>query len=419
MVESIPSFMQFIISYMKSFRWLGLALFLSACQAQTPRTVTILDGGNIVSVSTNDRIPLSILAEAGIDAQPDDRVLVNGIPHALGDEISMDDAIQLQLRRAVNIILITSQSEQKIQTSAFTVGDVLKEADIEIGIHDEVIPPLTTPVIDSLTIEFYPARELTVTSGGSSLTIHSSAKTVGEALAEAGIPLQGLDASFPAENEALPSDGQIRVVRVTESISIEIQSIPFSIEETESADVAFGQQEILQNGVNGAAMIRTRIRYENGVEVSRVDEGRTVLKEPIPQQVANGTKIVLSPVGGDAPYQYWYAAQMYASWYSPCNSGTGGCSYGTASGARAGYGIVAVDYSIYSYLAGMKVYIPGYGLATIGDTGGGPIVETAYGVPRTQWIDLGYDDNAIGGLSGWVTVYFLAPAPAEIPYFFQ
>jgi hypothetical protein len=110
---------------------------------------------------------------------------------------------------------------------------------------------------------------------------------------------------------------------------------------------------------------------------------------------------------------------MYASWYSPCNSGTGGCSYGTASGARAGYGIVAVDYSYYSYLAGMRVYIPGYGVATIGDTGGGPIIESVFGVPRYQWIDLGYDDNNIGGLSGWVTVYFLEPAPAEIPYFFQ
>jgi hypothetical protein len=65
------------------------------------------------------------------------------------------------------------------------------------------------------------------------------------------------------------------------------------------------------------------------------------------------------------------------------------------------------------------VYIPGYGVATIGDTGGGPIIETAFGVARTQWIDLGYDDNNIGALSGWVTVYFLEPAPAEIPYFLK
>jgi hypothetical protein len=110
---------------------------------------------------------------------------------------------------------------------------------------------------------------------------------------------------------------------------------------------------------------------------------------------------------------------MYATVYSPCASGTGGCSYGTASGARAGQGIVAVDYSIYSYLAGMQVYIPGYGLATIGDTGGGPIIESALGVPRTRWIDLGFNEGEMRNMTGWVTVYFLAPAPAEIPYFLK
>ena len=261
---------------MKSLQWLILALYLSACQAQTTRTITILDEGKVISVSTSAQIPSSILAEAGIAAQPTDRILVNGIPYALSDKITDNGHIQLQLLHAVNIILISPQGEQKIQTSAFTVGDVLKEAGIKIGIHDRVTPPPSTPVTESLTIEFSPARELIITSGGMSLTIHSAAKTIGEALAEAGIPLQGLDTSFPAENEALPADGQIRVVRVSESISVEIQSIPFSTEEAESADVAFGQQEILQNGVNGLAMTRTRIRYEDGVEVSRMDEGRTV-----------------------------------------------------------------------------------------------------------------------------------------------
>jgi hypothetical protein len=110
---------------------------------------------------------------------------------------------------------------------------------------------------------------------------------------------------------------------------------------------------------------------------------------------------------------------MYATVYSPCASGTGGCSYGTASGARAGYGIVAVDSSAYSYLAGMRVYIPGYGTATIGDTGGGSIIESNLGIPRTKWIDLGFDDGKIINMTGWVTVYFLAPAPAEIPYFLK
>lgn len=411
----------FIIILMKFSR---LLVFLAAtliigCQQFSPRSVTILDGENTVVVTTNETTPLLILSKAGIVAQPSDRTLVNGIPYELNDSISFNGNLQVQLRRAVNIKLVTPQGEQTIQTSAFTVGDVLKENGIKVEINDEVDPPLTTPVTDSLTITFFPAQDLTISSGGSVINIRSTVGTVGEALAAAGIPLMGLDTSLPAENEALPSDGQITVSRVTETVTVELQSIPFSTEETESADVEFGQQKILQNGVNGVAMVRTRIRYENGVEVKRTEEEKTILQEPIKQVVANGSKIVLAPVGGNAPYQYWYSTQMYASWYSPCNSGTGGCSYGTSSGARAGYGIVAVDYSIYPYLAGMKVYIPGYGLATIGDSGGGPIIETAFGVPRTQWIDLGYDDNAIGSLTGWVTVYFLEPAPAEIPYFFK
>ena len=349
---------------MKFVRITVAALFLlfAGCQTSPPRQITILDGERTLAISTTETTPRSILAKAGIAAQPEDRVFVNGIPYALDDEIPTGGTVQLQLQRAVTVTVVTAGGEQTARTSA---------------------------------------------------------RTVGEALAQAGIPLMGLDQSIPLENEALPLDGQIKVIRVREVVQAEFQSIPFTTEEIQSEDVAFGQREILQNGVNGAVIVRTRIRYEDGVEVSRAEEERLVLREPVTQIVAEGSKVVLSPVGGEIPYSYWYAAQMYASWYSPCNSGTGGCSYGTASGARAGYGVVAVDYSIYSYLAGMKVYVPGYGLATIGDTGGGPIIESAFGVARTQWIDLGYDDNNIGGLSGWVTVYFLEPAPAEIPYFLK
>lgn len=406
---------------MKLAPWLVLLLAFSlvSCQSLSPRLVTILDGDTVLSVTTSETVPLLILADAGITPQPTDRVLVNGIPYQLDQVISLDGNWHLQLIRSISVKLITPQGEQNLQTSAWTVGDFLKENGFATSLNDKVTPPLTTPITDSLTITFSPAQTMSITGGETSLTINSSAQTVGEALAQAGIPLMGMDTSVPAENEPLPIDGKITVTRVTESVLVELQSIPFSTEETESVDVAFGEQNILQTGGNGIAMVKTRIRYENGVEVNRVEEDKTILKEPVKQIVAKGTKIVLSEVGGSAPYQYWYATQMYASWYSPCNSGTGGCSYGTASGAKAGFGIVAVDYSYYSYLAGMRVYIPGYGVATIGDTGGGPVIESTFGVPRYQWIDLGYDDNNIGGLSGWVTVYFLEPAPAEIPYFFK
>ncbi|MBM3180404.1 MAG: DUF348 domain-containing protein [Chloroflexi bacterium] len=406
---------------MNLLRWLSLSLilFLSACQPNNQASITILDGNNILTVESSERVPLILFTQNEVVLQPNDRVLLNGLPVPIDQPLPATKFIQLQLRHAVALTINTSQGQQIIQTSALTVGQALNEAGYSLNVNDKINPPAETMITDSLSVTYTPARDLIIYSGDDVINIRSAAGTVGQALAEAGIPLMGLDTSSPLENEALPADGQIRVVRVYETVSITLEPIAFDVEVIDSPELPFGQEDTIQPGVNGVAMARTRIRYEDGKEVSRETEDEKVLREPQARIVARGSQIVLAPVGGNAPYEYWHATEMYATWYSPCNSGTGGCSYGTASGARAGYGIVAVDYSIYSYLAGMKVYIPGYGLATIGDTGGGPIIETAFGVPRTKWIDLGYNDDNLGKLSGWVTVYFLAPAPAEIPYFLK
>ena len=405
---------------MKFLRWLALAatMLLSACQSNPSPSITIIDSGQIQVVASDSRIPLVLLTQNGITPQQFDRVLVNGVPFPIDQPLPSVDSVQLQLRRAVDLTLTTPQGTETFQTSALNVGQALAEVGYQIGAADVLDPPAETPVTTTMNVTFTPARDLTVQVGESVVHIRSAAETVGEALAKAGIPLIGLDTSFPLSGEALPADGQIQVVRVQEIIDVAIEPIPFETKKISSIDVPLGQEELVQSGVNGIAMTRTRIRYENGQEVSRILEEEIVAREPQPRIVKSGEQIVMSPLPGVSG-EYWTAVEMYATVYSPCESGTGGCSYSTASGARAGYGIVAVDYSIYSYLAGMRVYIPGYGTATIGDTGGGPIIETAFGVPRTKWIDLGFDDGAIQDMTGWVTVYFLAPAPAEVPYFLK
>ncbi len=402
---------------MRFLRGLAFALlfFLTSCQP-TSSTITILDGKNIRALQTSERTPLILLTQAGITPQPNDRVLFNGIPFPIDQPLPRMNSIQLQLRRAVTLTLVMPQGQTAFQTSAFTVGQALSEAGLTLTKNDLLDPPAETPITQPLTATYSPARELTISAGEKIIQTRSSARTVGGALTEAGIPLVGADSASPSENDALPTDGKIRVVRVYETTSVALEAIPFTTEKIEDANIPFGQEETVQAGVNGIAMIRTRVRYEDGKEVSRAAENKTVMSEPQKQIVKSGSQIVTMQLNGQ---DYWLSTQMYATVYSPCASGTGGCSYGTASGARAGYGIVAVDYSIYSYLAGMRVYIPGYGTATIGDTGGGPIIESAFGVPRTKWIDLGFDDGKMIDITGWVTVYFLAPAPAEIPYFLK
>jgi uncharacterized protein YabE (DUF348 family) len=405
---------------MRSVFWLAfLSLILVSCQPQAPSPITVTDGEQIHSLNTEKRVPAELLAEAGIAFAPTDQFLVEGIRYP-PERMLPPGVNTLQIRRSVAVRLVTPGGRQELVTAARTVTEALHDAGIQLYATDFIDPPADMPLSEGLEITYRPAQELTVTRGSRSLTIRSSARTVGAALAGAGIPLVGLDYSIPAETEALPTDGQVRVVRVSESVQLIQKPIPFETETTSSPEVELGTQEIVQPGENGLAIARTRIRYEDGQEVSRIVEDESVVRPPQTRIVNTGTRVVVNTASVDGvTIEYWRAFEMYATIYSPCNSGTGSCSYGTASGQRAGKGVVAVDPAMYSFLQGQRIYVPGYGFAVIGDVGGGYLVEELIGVSRYRWIDLGFDDDNIVDMSGWHTVYFLVPPPASIPLVMQ
>ena len=400
---------------MKRILWLGLFILLVSCQPQSPTTITILDGEDVHTLVTDERIPAYLLTEAGISLTPSDQLLVNGLRSPLEQPLP-PEAHTLQVHRTVAVRLIRPEGEQGIITAAEAVGEILHAAGVQLYAADFVNPPADTPISASRSITYRPSQELTVTTGSGKVRIRSSAGTVGAALAGAGIPLVGLAYSLPAESEALPVDGLIKVVRVSESITLAEKSLPFETETVSSPEVELGTQEIVQQGQNGLAISRTRIRYEDGGEVSQVTEDESLVRPPQTRIVNTGTKVVIkSAVVDGLSIEYWRVYEMYATIYSPCNSGINGCSYGTASGMSAGKGVVAMDPDMYGYLQGQRIYVPGYGFAVVGDVGGGYIVEDLIGVSRYRWIDLGFDDDNLVDMTGWLTVYFLAPAPASIP----
>lgn len=386
-----------------------LALFLAACQPVANPTVTVIDGDQVLTLQTEERVPSAILAGAGITVNPGDRLLVNGIAAPPESPITTYP-ITLQIRRAVTVTLVTTEGQRQYQTSAFTVGEALQEAGLDLRASDQVDPPANSPITQlPLTISYFPARELTITADGTTTRVTSSARTVGEALAEAGIPLVGLDYSLPSEKEALPSDGQVKVVRVSESILLTQKPIPFESELVASADVPLDQTQILSPGEEGLSVQRVRVRYEDGVEVSRVTEQETLVRAPKTRTMAYGTKVeIKTAVVDGVTIEYWRAVQMYATSYSPCRLGTPTCGSTTASGKQLEKGVVALRTDLYRSLQGQRLFIPGYGFATVEDACGGCV-----GKP---WIDLGYSDGDYVAWYWWVTVYFLTPVPQNFAF---
>ncbi len=391
-------------------RWIFIAAICLgvSCQARQQTRVDIVDGEAVKQITVGGPlIPASMLHEAGIELKPGDRVLLDGYPVDPNAPLPYAPAIHLQVQRAVTVWI----NGTSMSTTASTVGEALVQRGNQLYAADLIDPPANTAITDGLHIKFEPSRQFTISADQTETIVRSSGATVAAVLAGAGMPLVGLDFSQPAEDQPAPQDGKIRVVRVTESIVLTQKAIPFQSQYQSSDQVELDHEQVLQAGQVGLASSRTRIRYEDGQEVSRLTEPETVVRPPVDRVTAYGTKVVMHTATVDGvQIQYWRVVQMFATAYSPCNSAADRCYPGTSSGVPVTQGVVAVKYSWYLAMQGQALYIPGYGRATIEDVCGGCL-----GKP---WVDLGYTDAQYAQYGDqwgkYVTVYFLAPAPASI-----
>ena len=369
--------------------------------------VRIQADGQAHTVTSLERLPANLLALAGVRLFPGDQLLADGMNIAPDAPLPLAPSNSLQVRRAVLVTLQDGPRSQSFLSTAVTLGQALADAGITLNVEDHLTLPPETLLNTPLHADLERSVRLTVQFQNRQVQFRSTASTVGEALAESGLALQGLDYSQPPAASPLPPDGQIRLVRVQEVVTVEQEPLPFESEQQPAPEVALDSRKILQAGELGLKARRVRTRYEDGIEVSQAVEGEWTALEPKKQIIGYGTKIVFRTLNTpDGPIQYWRAVQMYATSYSPCRVVTGQCNDTTATGAKLQKGIVAMTTTWCHYTCGGKVYVPGYGVGTVADTGGG--------IPGRYWIDLGYSESDFVNWHQSETVYFLTPAPAII-----
>jgi resuscitation-promoting factor RpfB len=397
---------------MKKFLWLAFtaALLLSACQ--TAKTaITIIDKGTDCQFSTSNRVPADILSECKITLGTNDRLFYQGSNVRLDIALPEATSYVLTVRRAV-VITIEGEAGKVIQTSAQTIGEAMTEAGYTLYAADRLDPPAETPITGPINVTYQPSHEIVVTVDDTQVRIRTASAKVEQVLAEAGVALVGLDTSLPDESDSIPKDGQIRVVRVIETVALIQKTIAYNTRTELSADLEIDQQALLQGGEPGLTISRQRTRSEDGVQTSQVSESESIVRPPQDRVMGIGTKIVIRTATVDGvTIEYWRVLRLYATSYSPCRAmrPDGKCGTSTSSGMAPGKGVVAMQYYWYLLFGFEHLYVPGYGPAIVGDVGGGYLTSH-------YWIDLGYDDNNYVPWSDWVTVYFLTPVPANPGY---
>jgi len=368
--------------------------------------------GKVYSIFTAEHDPGALLAKWNLSLGDDDRLLLAGQTMAMDEQLPSLPALALEVRRAVEVTLEGDDQITQFLSSAPTLGQAIAEQGIQLQAADRLQPAAETPLDADLEAVLVRARAIEITMGDETISLRSAAPTVGEALADAGIALQGLDRSEPDEDASIPADGKVRVRRITESVLLEQTRLPHETEWQPDAAAELDTISVVELGQDGVQAARTRVRYEDGEETSRKEEEQRVLVEATTQINGYGTLIVLRTIViNDVTIEYYRAVNVFTTWYSACNSGVSGCLYGTSTaGVPLAKGVIATYLSWYRALKLATVYIPGYGPGTIADVG----VWPDRSVP---WMDLAFDEPVAGNPwnNQYITVYFTTPIPAYVP----
>lgn len=396
-----------------------------AIRVERARPVRIWADGREWSSASWGETPATILTDAGIAFDAYDQVVMQGTTVGMTAKLPFTPAVpqsptysrgyrwdnlaveplQLRLKRAVPITVRDEGLPFTIRTTAQTIGEALRQAQITIYLGDLVQPPLGAQVTPGLRIWIERSQPVTLQMDGMVMKTRSRATSVGDALMEIGVGIAGLDRVEPALDTKLKADLEIRITRVREEVEIQEEILPYETVFQPDSNLAIDTQAVIANGAEGITRERYRVRYEDGQEVARTLEDRWVAQEAAQRVIAYGQGITpqTATMADGTVITYWRRIRMLASSYSAGTSGLAADHpwFGkTYSGEPMRKGVVAVDPRLIPMRA--QVYVPGYGIGDALDTG------TAI---RARRIDLGYDDHNLELWNRWVDVYLLWPPP--------
>jgi 3D (Asp-Asp-Asp) domain-containing protein len=301
---------------------------------------------------------------------------------------------------ASHVVSFNSQgSLTQHATSAATVGEFLHERGITVGDRDFVSPAIDTPLSDRMMIEYRAAMPVTILTSHERRSATSSAKDVGALLEEQGIRLASTDQVQPSLADPVPSNGVVRITRVLMWQRTEQRPIAALLVHRLDFSMTPGTTRVVAKGSPGLRSVMVSFVQRDGGSIKAQVLDSRVIRKAHPRIVAEGVgeyeAFARMADHGIERTAYIAASELHmvATAYT---AGCSGCSGITAIGRPAGHGIVAVDPSVIPL--GTRLYIPGYGFALAGDTGG---------AIRGNRIDLGFNSLRDALLFGRreVTVY--------------
>ncbi|HWS58388.1 MAG TPA: ubiquitin-like domain-containing protein [Actinotalea sp.] len=270
---------------------LVLAVVVAATSAFTllHKTVTLDVDGERVTVSAFGRTVADVLSAEGIELDPRDVVLP-----AL-DGLVADDG-EIVVRHGREVVLEIDGQLRTVWTTARTVGDVVAELGLRDGVRTSAS---RSAALGRDVLRLSTTKQVHLALDGATRSMSTAGATVREVLQEAGVVLGPHDqVSVPLDTVAV--DGLVVLVtRVATVVRSEVTSQPFGVVRQDDDTLAQGTEVVATPGVPGSGVVTFEAYEVDGVEIGRSVLARSVLSPPVDQVVRVGTKV--APVVPSAP----------------------------------------------------------------------------------------------------------------------
>ena len=193
------------------------------------RPITIVDGNKRLKITTAEQTPALIAKAAGIEVFEEDKTTLSN-----SDNMAVDGAnMVMKIDRASMVNFVLYGKESVIRTHAKTVGELLKEKNIDPKKDDTLFVDRSAKIISGMKIELWRNGKQTITAE---------------------------------------------------------EDVKFEVEKVQDANRDSGYREVKQAGENGKKNVTYEVEMKNGVEVSRKEIASVVTKEPKKQIEIVGTK---------------------------------------------------------------------------------------------------------------------------------
>jgi uncharacterized protein YabE (DUF348 family) len=257
---------------------LGLVAFVG-----NNKTITLNVDGKVTSVQSFGGTVGQVVKSAKLELKPADRV-----SPSVDAAVENGTVINVNMAKAVKVSL--DGSEKTVSTTAPDVAGLVTELGVASA-SSVSVPKDAQLSVDGSFVSISTPKTVSIVADGKATTATTTAATVGQVLEDAGVTLGVNDRTSQPGNANVVSNMVVKVSRVdTGKTEATTEDVPFETLTTESADLVKGEKKVTQAGTAGKVDRTFKLVLVDGREASRTLVSETVSVQPVTEQVTVGTK---------------------------------------------------------------------------------------------------------------------------------